>query len=241
MIEIIPAIDIIDGKAVRLTKGDYHQKKIYDNDPLDVAKRFADAGVRRIHMVDLDGAKVSSPQNLYVLQKVSACMNIEIEWGGGIASQKDIDAVFESGATQAIIGSIAVKNQELFSKWLQIYGEKIILGADIKDEKIAIKGWLEKSVLSIDDLINIFQPLGLSSVICTDISKDGMLQGPQTKLYETLMKKYPLISFTASGGVGSMDDIIALNEIGVPKVIVGKAIYEKKISLNDIQRWSQNV
>ena len=241
MIQIFPAIDLLNGNCVRLVHGDYNQKTIYSNTPANQAKIWEQFNAPLIHLVDLDGAKVSSPQNLYVLQKVSACMNIEIEWGGGIASQKDIDAVFESGATQAIIGSIAVKNQELFSKWLQIYGEKIILGADIKDEKIAIKGWLEKSALSIDDLINIFQPLGLSSVICTDISKDGMLQGPQTKLYETLMKKYPLISFTASGGVGSMDDIIALNEIGVPKVIVGKAIYEKKISLNDIQRWSQNV
>jgi len=241
MIEIIPAIDIIDGHAVRLTKGDYDLKKVYDVNPVDMAKKFSDIGVNRIHMVDLDGAKVSHPKNLSLLEEVAASVDVEVEWGGGIYTSKDLKDVFSAGAAQAIIGSIAVKDQELLISWLNEFGNRIILGADTNSGKVAIKGWTETSSMTIDDLINRFAPYGLDSVICTDISKDGMLQGPAVDLYCRLISKYPDIVFTASGGVSSMNDIMELNDKGVKKVIVGKAIYENKISMEDIEKWSQNV
>lgn len=243
MIEIIPAIDLIDGCAVRLTKGDYGQKKVYDSDPAVLAMKFADSGVRRIHVVDLDGAKVSRPVNLNVLEKISSEVSIEIEWGGGIASGEHLRDIFSAGATQAIVGSLAVKNPELFSQWLSDYRsqDKIILGADTKKGKIAIKGWLEDTDVTVDDLIRKYAPMGLKSVICTDISRDGMLEGPSFDLYRRLVEEYPDIVFTASGGISCMDDIRKLDSDKVQKVIVGKAIYENRITLNEISKWSQNV
>lgn len=239
MIEIIPAIDLIDGKCVRLTKGDYASKKVYDGSVVDMAKSFEDCGVRRIHMVDLSGAKVSRPENLPVLEKVRMAVSLEIEWGGGIASQQNIESVFSAGADYVIVGSVAVLKPELFRQWLGLYGERMILGADVRGNAVAVKGWVETSGCTIDELLREFIPFGLKNVLCTDISRDGMLEGPSVELYRRLMADFSGLSFTASGGVSSMKDIEVLDAEGVGKVVVGKAIYESKISLEDIGRWSQ--
>ena len=239
MIEIIPAIDIIGGKCVRLTKGDYATRKEYGASPVDMALRYADCGVSRIHMVDLDGAKIGAPANLGTLEQVASKAGVEIEWGGGIADTKGLESVFNAGATQAIIGSVAVRQPDLMHLWLTGYGSgKIILGADVREGKVAVKGWTEDSEKTIGDLIGEFLPEGLSQVICTDISRDGMLQGPSYGLYEQLQEKYPDIIFTVSGGISSMEDIRRLSDKGLRRVIVGKAIYEGKISLKDIEQWS---
>lgn len=241
MIEIIPAIDIIEGRCVRLTKGNYATKKVYDASPLEMAKQYADCGVKRIHMVDLDGAKHSSPFNLKTLEEVASKADVEIEWGGGIYGDESLSSVFNAGATQAIIGSIAALRPSEFTKWLKIFGsERILLGSDVNNGAVSIKGWQHQTALTIDEQIGWFLEDGLRYVICTDISCDGMLEGPSFLLYETLMAKFPDIIFTASGGIGGMDDIRALNQMGVPKVVVGKAIYENRISLEDIRKWSQN-
>lgn len=240
MIEIIPAIDIIDGKCVRLTKGDYEQKKIYDASPVEMAKRYEDCGVKRIHLVDLDGAKASKPVNLRTLEKIADSISIEMEWGGGIADSESLNSTFSAGATKAIVGSVAALKPELFEEWLQKYGNKMILGADVKDGLIAVKGWLETAGLKIEDLVERFLPLGLDEVICTDISKDGMLKGPSFELYTKLQEAYPELSFTVSGGISSMKDIEKLNELGLKKVIVGKAIYENHITLEEVESWLQS-
>ena len=240
MIAIIPAIDLIGGRCVRLTKGDYAQTKVYDERPLDMALRYADCGVKRIHIVDLDGAKVSEPRNLKVLEELAGRVSLEIEWGGGISSSEALSSVLDAGATCAIIGSVAALKPTLFQEWLRQYGaSRMILGADVKDGFIAVKGWQEGTSLSIEALVDQFLPDGLSQVVCTDISKDGMLQGPSTKLYVDLQARYPSVDFTVSGGISSMDDIRALDALGLRKVIAGKAIYENKISLEEIRRWSQ--
>ena len=236
MIEIIPAIDIIDGKCVRLSQGDYDSKKVYDYSVLDMALRYADCGVRRIHMVDLDGAKISRPANLKALEQVASRVRLEIEWGGGISSSEALKSVTDAGATCAIIGSIAVKDPDLMSCWLSTYGpEKIILGADVREGKVAVKGWLEDSQKTIRDLLADYP--SLTQVICTDISRDGMLEGPSFDLYGELQKGYPGITFTVSGGISGMQDIERLDSMGLRKVITGKAIYEHRISLKEIERW----
>lgn len=241
MIEIIPAIDIIEGRCVRLTKGDYNSTKVYDESPLDMVMRYADCGVKRVHMVDLDGAKLSCPMNLGILESCAARSGLEIEWGGGISDALSLDSIFNAGATQAIVGSVAALKPELFREWLRRFGaEKMLLGSDVKDALVAVKGWQEKTELSVSQQINWFLPDGLKYVICTDISRDGMLQGPSFDLYRSLMEEFPAVVFTVSGGIGTMDDIVRLNELGLPKVIVGKAIYEGRISLKDIESWSQN-
>lgn len=238
MTDIVPAIDIIDGRCVRLTQGDYGAKKVYDASPLDMALGYSDCGVRRIHMVDLDGAKASEPRNLKVLEQVANKSGLEIEWGGGIAATDSLGSVFDAGATQAIIGSVAALKPDLFRLWMKTYGpEKILLGSDVRDGVVAVKGWLESTTLTIQDQIGMFLPDGLKYVICTDISRDGMLQGPADSLYQSLMEQFPSIIFTASGGVGSMQDIERLSAIGMPKAIVGKAIYEHRIKLEDIKKW----
>lgn len=239
MIEIIPAIDIIKGQCVRLSQGDYDRKTTYSSSPEQMARLYADAGVKRLHLVDLDGAKSGAPLNLPVLRNIAALDILKIEWGGGIKDEKALADVFAAGADYAIIGSLAVKNPELMKKWLDTYGgDRIILGADLRNGKVSVNGWLEDSSLSIGDLIEEFLPHGLKEVICTDISKDGMLQGPSTQLYLELMEKYPQITFTVSGGISSMDDIRMLDEKGLPRVIVGKAIYENHITLNDIKKYN---
>ena len=240
MIQIIPAIDLMDGRCVRLTKGDYGQKKVYDGVPADLARQYADAGVQRIHLVDLDGAKAGEPRNLKVLEAIAAAVDCELEWGGGIAHSEALGSVFAAGATHAIAGSVAALKPELFEQWLQRYGAQMILGADVRDGRIAVKGWLEEAPLSIEDLVQRFLPLGLKESIVTDISRDGMLAGPSSELYVRLQSAFPSLSFTVSGGISSMEDIRSLDGMGLKKVIVGKAIYEERITLKDIALWLQN-
>lgn len=237
MTQILPAIDIIDGKCVRLTKGDYESKKVYDASPVDMAMRYADCGVKRIHLVDLDGAKCSSPANLRTLEKITAKVDTELEWGGGIASGDNLRSVFSAGAGKAIIGSVAALSPELFSEWLAEYGDALILGADVRGRKIAVKGWREEAQLGIDELLTRFGGGGLRECICTDIMRDGMLEGPSFALYESLQRDFPGMEFTVSGGISSMRDIEKVRDMGLPRVIVGKAVYENRISLEDIESF----
>ncbi|MBD5328937.1 MAG: 1-(5-phosphoribosyl)-5-[(5-phosphoribosylamino)methylideneamino]imidazole-4-carboxamide isomerase [Bacteroides sp.] len=239
MIQIIPAIDIIGGECVRLSQGDYDRKTVYAASPIEMARLYAGAGVKRLHLVDLDGAKAGAPCNLPVLRDIAAENLLRIEWGGGIKSREGLEAVLNAGADYAIIGSLAVKKPELMEEWLREFGgDRIILGADVRNGKVSVNGWLEDSPLSIENLIDRFLPFGLKEVIVTDISKDGMLSGPSTQLYLDLMKHYPDIIFTVSGGISSMKDIENLNEQGLPRVIVGKAIYEGRISMEEIKNLS---
>lgn len=242
MIELIPAIDLIGGRCVRLTKGDYDSKKTYDASPVDMAEMYADCGVRRIHIVDLDGARQSSPANLKSLEMIRGKVSIEVEWGGGIGNSRALDDVFNAGADCAIIGSVAALNPELFAEWLSLYGgRRMILGADVKNGLIAVKGWRQTTSLWINDLMDKFVPYGLTQVICTDISRDGMLQGPSTELYTKLQSLFRDIDVTVSGGISSMADIRALDELKLRRVIIGKAIYENRITLKEIAEWSQSV
>ncbi len=240
MIQIIPAIDLIEGRCVRLTQGDYGQKKIYDGEPADLARQYADTGVQRIHLVDLDGAKAGEPRNLKVLDAISAVVSCELEWGGGIAGPEALQAVFDAGATHAIAGSVAALRPEVFESWLSHYGARMILGADVREGRIAVRGWLEEAPLTIEELVQRFLPQGLKECIVTDISRDGMLQGPSSELYRRLQSAFPQLSFTVSGGISSMEDIRQLDEMGLGKVIVGKALYEQCITLKDIALWLQN-
>lgn len=240
MIQIIPAIDLIEGRCVRLTRGDYGQKKVYDGAPADLARQYADAGVRRIHLVDLDGAKAGEPRNLKVLETIASAVDCELEWGGGIANTEALKSVFQAGATHAIAGSVAALKPELFEEWLGLYGAALILGADVRDGRIAVRGWLEEAPLSIEDLVRRFLPLGLKESIVTDISRDGMLQGPATRLYVELQKAYPDVIFSVSGGISSMDEVRALDALGLRRVVIGKALYEGLITLDEVKQWSQN-
>ena len=236
-INIIPAIDLIDGKCVRLTKGDYSQKKQYDASPIDMALRYQDIGIHRLHLVDLDGAKSSSPRNLHVLEEIATRTSLDIEWGGGIKSDEALRDAFNAGAHHLIIGSVAVSRPELFARWLEQYGgDRLILGADVNDGRVAINGWMDQSEQTIESLIDRFRPNGLREVICTDIAKDGMLQGPSFDLYARLQAAYPELDIIVSGGISAMDDIYHLNEMNLRHVIVGKAIYEGRISLEEIRR-----
>jgi phosphoribosylformimino-5-aminoimidazole carboxamide ribotide isomerase len=235
--QIIPAIDIIDGKCVRLTQGDYGQKTIYNENPLEVAKQFEDAGLQRLHLVDLDGAKAGAVKNWKVLETIAGNTSMVIDFGGGIKKEEDLQIIFESGAALATIGSLAVKNESLFVQWLQQYGaDKFLLGADVKDEKIAVGGWLETTEIGIYDFISKYQSHGITQLFCTDVSKDGKLEGPSTLLYKNIIEQFPSLHFIASGGVSSLDDLHALQEIGCSGAIVGKAIYENRISLNDLKK-----
>ena len=241
-IEIIPAIDIIEGRCVRLSQGDYDRRKVYDQSPVDMAKRYADCGVKRIHVVDLDGAKSSTPKNLKTLERMVVGSGVEIEWGGGIKSEESLRALFDYGANYAIVGSVAAREPMLFAQWLaQFGGEKMVLGADVRNGKVSVNGWQEDLTVTIEELIDGFIPMGLSQVVCTDITRDGMLQGPSDELYVKLQSSYPSVDFTVSGGIGSMADIERLDEKGLRKVIIGKAIYENRITLKDIEQWSLNV
>lgn len=241
MIEIIPAIDIIGGECVRLTQGDYGRKTTYFKDPAEVAARYESIGLRRIHLVDLDGAKASAPANLKVLERVAARTRLDIQWGGGIKSADSLRAVLESGANRAICGSVAVTDPEAFAEWLAGFGpDHVILGADVRDGKVATHGWLRESELGVEELIDRFAPCGLNQVICTDISKDGMLQGPSFGMYGRLQTRYSVINITVSGGVGSLDDILKLNDMGLRSVIVGKAIYEGRITLKELETCLRN-
>ncbi len=239
MTEILPAIDLIGGRCVRLSQGDYNQKKQYDALPLDMVQAYADCGLRRIHVVDLDGAKASSPENLDTLREIAAIKGVDIEWGGGIKSDEALEAVFAAGAKYAVVGSVAAQKPELFERWLAKYGaDRMVLGADVRDGRVSVNGWQEDTALTIDDLIDRFKPCGLSQVICTEISRDGMLQGPATELYVRLQTKYPEIDFTVSGGISGMNDIRRLQQAGLRKVIVGKAIYEGRIALSELKDFA---
>jgi phosphoribosylformimino-5-aminoimidazole carboxamide ribotide isomerase len=238
MIEIIPAIDLIEGKCVRLSQGDYNQKTVYNENPLEVARMFQDAGIKRLHLVDLDGAKAQHIVNHKVLGKIALGTDLIIDFGGGLKSDDDLRIAFESGASMITGGSIAVKNPEVFTSWIQKYGtEKIILGADVKEEKIAVNGWLETTGVDLIPFIKIYKERGINKVICTDISKDGMLSGPAIDLYRKIINEIPEIYLIASGGLSSVDDIEKLIEAGVPSVITGKAIYEGKIRLKELSRY----
>ena len=239
MIEVIPAIDLIDGKCVRLTQGDYDTRKVYNEDPLEVAKTFEDYGIRRLHMVDLDGARAGHIVNYRVLERVATRTSLIIDFGGGLQQEDDLEIAFESGAQFVTGGSIAAKDPETFLKWLHKFGsEKIILGADAKDKKIAIHGWEETTDRDLIPFISDYYEKGITKVICTDIRKDGMLEGPSTELYREIREAIPLIYLIASGGVGSIGDIETLEAAGIPAVILGKAIYEGKIKLTELLRFS---
>jgi len=238
--EIIPAIDIIDGKCVRLTHGDFNQKKIYNENPLEVAKEFEDAGIRRLHLVDLDGAKAGVVNNWKVLESIAGKTSLVIDFGGGVKTEKDVRIVLDSGAVFVTVGSIAVKDEPLFSSWLNAIGaEKFLLGADVKDEKITVSGWLEQTDIWIYDFIESYQAKGITRIFCTDVSKDGAMEGPSLVLYKNIVERFPKLHFIASGGVSNIDDVYALEETGCSGVIIGKAIYEGKILLKDLVKLKQ--
>ena len=237
--QIIPAIDIINGKCVRLTQGDYNQKKEYADNPAAVAKTFEEAGIQKLHVVDLEGAKASKPVNLDSLRAITTETNLSVDFGGGVKSNEAIEAVFEAGAQQITAGSIAVKQPELVAEWINQYGaEKIILGADVIDEQIATHGWQENSGLNLFNFLDQFVKQNIEYCICTDVSKDGLLQGPAFELYARIMKEFPDLKLIASGGVSNLDDLKQLAELGVYGTIVGKAFYEGRISLEELAQFN---
>ncbi|HYX08573.1 MAG TPA: 1-(5-phosphoribosyl)-5-[(5-phosphoribosylamino)methylideneamino]imidazole-4-carboxamide isomerase [Bacteroidales bacterium] len=238
MIEIIPAIDIIEGKCVRLSQGDYNVKKIYNEDPVKVAKEFEDAGIRRLHLVDLDGAKEKHIVNLPVLEKIVSNTSLQVDFGGGIKSGEDLDAVFDAGASLATIGSVAVTQQALFLSWLSNYGpDKLILGADVRDNYIAVSGWLETTGTRLFDFLDNYTAYGVKNILCTDISRDGMLIGTALELYDDLQKRYKQSKIIASGGVASVNEVEKLNDMGIGGVIIGKALYEGNITLEELKKF----
>lgn len=239
---IIPAIDIIDGKCVRLSKGDYNTKKIYNENPLEVAKEFEAHGIEYLHLVDLDGAKSKHIVNHKILEQIASKTNLKIDFGGGLKSDEDLRIAFESGANQITGGSIAVKDREIFSSWLEKFGaNKIILGADAKDEKVAVSGWLEESKEELVPFIQAYQKQGVSYVICTDISKDGMLEGPSFDLYSKILQSSEKgLKLIASGGISTYDELPKLAEIGCEGTIIGKAIYENRISMKQLEEFILN-
>ena len=233
--KIIPAIDIIDGKCVRLSKGDYDTKKIYNENPVEVAKEFEDFGIQYLHLVDLDGAKAKKIINQKVIENIAKKTNLIIDFGGGIRSEEDLQKAFDSGAKKVTLGSVAVVNPELCLAWLEKFGaEKLILGADCLDRKIKTSGWLENSETDVVDFIKEYQKKGFREVVCTDISKDGMLQGPSTALYQEIIEN-STIELIASGGISNIEDVQKMKEIGCAGTIIGKAIYEGRISLEDLR------
>lgn len=235
MIELIPAIDLIDGKCVRLTKGDYDSKKIYNDDPVSQAKEFESLGFKRLHIVDLDGAKSHHVVNDKVLSAVTASTNLIVDFGGGIKTEEDIRKAFDAGASMVTVGSIAVTNPELFLSWLDTFGaERIILGADVRNGMVSINGWKEDSSQHLLPFLKTYMDYGVKNVLCTEISKDGTLAGPAIELYQSLMKAYPDMHLIASGGVASNDDILALENANIPAVVFGKAYYEGKIDVNKL-------
>jgi phosphoribosylformimino-5-aminoimidazole carboxamide ribotide isomerase len=237
--QIIPAIDIIEGKCVRLTEGDYAQKKIYNEDPLEVAKAFEGIGLMRLHLVDLDGAKAGQVVNWKVLEKIANNTELKIDFGGGIKTEAILKTVLDTGAIYATIGSLAVKNELLFQEWIARFGANtFMLGADVFEEKIAIGGWMEKTEISVFDFMKSYIDKGVKQIFCTDIKKDGKLQGPSIELYQKIIEQFPTLQLIASGGVSSLDDLIELEEIGCAAAIVGKAIYENKITISELANFN---
>ncbi len=239
MIELIPAIDLIDGQCVRLTKGDYNQKKIYNSHPAQVAAEFETHGFRRLHLVDLDGAKSSHIVNDDVLRKVVSSTNLEVDFGGGVKSDEDVRKAFEAGASYVTVGSLAVKNPDLFLSWIARYGaDKFILGADVANGMISVNGWKENSKETLEEFLDYYVVhKGLKKILCTDISKDGTLSGPAVELYKRILSRYPGVYLIASGGVSSVEDFTRLEEAGVPAVVFGKAFYEGNITWADLDTW----
>ncbi len=239
--EIIPAIDVIDSKCVRLTKGDFERKIIYNERPLEVAKSFEGVGIKRLHIVDLDGANLQPLKNLKTLENVSKNTSLIIDFGGGLKTTQDIQSVFNAGASMVSVGSITVKNPELFSQWIYDFGaDKFLPGADVLQKKIKIHGWKEDTGIDVFDFIKEMISKGINQVFCTDISKDGMMEGPSIALYKEIISKFPSLHFIASGGISSFDDLLNLEEIGCTGAIVGKAIYEEKITLQQIEDFIKN-
>lgn len=240
MIEIIPAIDVIDGKCVRLTQGDFLQKTVYADYPAEVAKRFADLGIRRLHMVDLDGAKSGKPANLSVLERVAAATDLTIDFGGGIKSDVDIASVFDAGASIANLGSVAVREPERFDGWLQQYrADRILLGADVKNGKVAIDGWATATEIDVIQMLTQRVANGVTQAFVTDIGSDGAMKGPAIKLYQQIIAAIPSLELIASGGVSSIEDVKALDEVGCSAVIVGKAIYEGRITEEELKAYAR--
>ena len=242
MMQLIPAIDIIEGKCVRLSKGDFTQMKVYNERPLEVALQFQDAGLQRLHLVDLDGAKSGKVKNWKVLETIAGKTNLQIDFGGGIKTIKDVEIIFNSGALMATVGSLAVKDEPLLSQWLAFFGkDKFLIGADVKDEKIAIAGWQETSDVWIYDFIHRYMEKGVQQFFCTDVSKDGQLEGPSIDLYKNLFEKFPSLRLIASGGVSNLKDLDALQQAGCSGVIIGKAIYEGRITLKQLSAYMRTV
>lgn len=240
-IDIIPAIDLIEGKCVRLSQGDYSKKTVYNENPLEVAKQFEDIGITRLHLVDLDGAKKGEVVNLKVLELIASKTNLIIDFGGGIKNESTVQSVINAGAAIVTIGSLAVKQPELFYSWILKFGsDKLFLGADVKDENITISGWLENTDLSVFNFLRLNISKGLTQAFCTDVSKDGMLEGPSINLYKKIIAEFPELYFVASGGVSNMRDVIELQKINCNGVIIGKAIYENKISINELKNFIRN-
>jgi phosphoribosylformimino-5-aminoimidazole carboxamide ribotide isomerase len=237
-LEIIAAIDIIEGKCVRLTKGDYSQKKIYNENPFEVAKEFEAAGIKRLHLVDLDGAKEGTVKNWKTLETIASGTSLIIDFSGGIKTENDVQLVFNSGASITAVGSIAVKNKNEFLRWTVKFGkDKFLLGADVSDNKIIVQGWTETTDIKIDDFIEGYLHEGVNQVFCTDVSKDGMLEGPAISLYRHLIKKFPELQLIASGGISSLTELEELKNIGCKGAIIGKALYEGKITLKELKPY----
>ncbi|MDO4933086.1 MAG: 1-(5-phosphoribosyl)-5-[(5-phosphoribosylamino)methylideneamino]imidazole-4-carboxamide isomerase [Prevotella sp.] len=238
MIELIPAIDIIDGKCVRLTKGDYQQKAVYCDSPADIAKKMEAIGYKRLHVVDLDGAKSRHIVNTVALQSITTATSLTVDFGGGIKTDRDIETAFNNGASMVTVGSVAVTSPELLDTWIERYGaDRIVLGADVRDRRIAINGWKEDSELELLHFLNHYVKRGIRKVLCTDISRDGTLTGPAILLYKDIMTAFPDLHLIASGGVSCMEDIEKLNEAGIPAVVFGKAIYEGRIDMKKLWDW----
>ena len=235
-IQLIPAIDIIQGQCVRLSKGDYDTKRVYGN-PVEIAQQMEALGFRRLHLVDLDGAKEGHVVNLQVLRDICQKTNLIIDFGGGVKTEKDVELVLETGAKMITVGSMAVKSPSTLLKWIETYGaEHLILGADVRDGRISINGWMEDSEILLDDFLQYYTQAGIKNVLCTDISRDGMLQGPSTPLYRKIIETHPQCHLIASGGVSCIEDIIELDEAGIPAVVFGKAIYEGRIDLQELAK-----
>jgi phosphoribosylformimino-5-aminoimidazole carboxamide ribotide isomerase len=240
MITIIPAIDIIDGKCVRLQQGDYNLKKVYEEDPLQAAKKFEDQGVKRLHIVDLDGAKASHVVNYNTLERITSQTSLIVDFGGGIKSDCDLKIVFDCGAEMAVIGSVAVTERDLFQDWLFAYGpDKMILGADIKGGRIAVSGWTNVTDITLIDFLQYYKCMGIKQVLCTDISKDGMMQGSAVSLYTQMVKDFPAMQIIASGGISSVEEIHLLNDAGISGAIIGKSLYEGRIKLEELKEFLQ--
>lgn len=240
MIELIPAIDIINGQCVRLTKGDYDQKTVYSDSPAKVAAEFEAIGFKRLHVVDLDGAKSKHIVNSQVLRDITTATGLSVDFGGGIKTDEDIETAFECGAQMVTVGSIAVTHPDVFIAWLEKYGpDRLILGADVRNGKISINGWKEDSTEDLLPFLRKYVDAGVKNVLCTEISKDGTLAGPAIGLYQQVMKEYPMLHLIASGGVSSIDDITALDVAGIPAVVFGKAIYEGRINMKELMDKSK--